>query len=162
MAAQMVYRMRETWRDGVMRIWKLNPFRWRRAQAKTSLPGFDPDYYLHWYPDVGEAGLNPLKHYFQRGWKGGRDPSAGFSTTGYLSANPDVATAGCNPLLHFLSRGFAEGRSGFAKDQRSTVTFPNRQYGSKFFGDRTVHKKLMNSFAGEACPQIGFRGGSII
>ena len=67
-----------------------NPFKPRRNLTSTPLPGFDPSYYLASYPDVRLLGLDPLRHYLDRGWKEGRDPSAGFSTSGYLAANPDV------------------------------------------------------------------------
>lgn len=85
----------------------------RRPLFGNPLPGFDPAYYLDRNPDVREAGLDPLRHFLEHGWKEGRDPSAGFSTTGYLTANRDVAAAEQNPLLHFLQNGLAEGRTGF-------------------------------------------------
>ncbi|MGU3408291.1 hypothetical protein [Methylobacterium brachiatum] len=93
-----------------------NPFDKRPNLVRTALPGFDPIYYLFWYPDVRAAMLDPLHHYLHHGWKEGRDPSAGFSTRGYLAANPDVAAMNHNPLLHFINAGFAEGRSGYVKD----------------------------------------------
>ncbi|WP_200941280.1 hypothetical protein [Methylobacterium sp. Leaf111] len=89
---------------------------WRSSLKKTQLPGFDPIYYLYWYPDVRFASYPPLEHYLQHGWKEGRDPSAGFSTLGYLAANPDVVQSGANPLVHYVNVGFAEGRSGHWKD----------------------------------------------
>ncbi|WP_348271907.1 hypothetical protein [Methylobacterium sp. Leaf361] len=89
------------------------------------LPGFDPIYYLFWYPDVRAAGLDPLSHYLLAGWKEGRDPSAGFSTRGYLAANPDVAAIGYNPLLHFLNVGFSEGRVGYIKNPVAAAPRPN-------------------------------------
>ena len=92
--------------------------------VRTPLPGFDPIYYLFWYPDVRAAGLDPLRHYLLAGWKEGRDPSAGFSTTGYLAANPDVAAAGHNPLVHFVNTGFAEGRGGYVKDPAASAPRP--------------------------------------
>jgi hypothetical protein len=60
------------------------------------------------------AGINPLDHYNQAGWKEGRDPSPNFDTTDYLSHYADVANAHINPLIHFLQYGQAEGRSPFA------------------------------------------------
>lgn len=98
-----------------------------RRLIKTPVPGFDPVYYLYWYPDVRAEGSDPLEHYLQRGWKEGRDPSGGFSTSGYLAANPDVAQAGHNPLLHFLNNGFAEGRGGYNKDPMAPPPSPRRQ-----------------------------------
>jgi serralysin len=55
--------------------------------------------YLAAYPDVAAAGINPLDHYHQFGW---RDPSTGFDTTSYFAAYPDVASASIDPLAHYL------------------------------------------------------------
>jgi hypothetical protein len=95
------------------------------THVRTPLPGFDPIYYLYWYPDVRAAGLDPLEHYLFTGWKEGRDPSAGFSTSGYLAANPDVAGSGHNPLVHFVNTGFAEGRGGYLKDPSTPAPRPD-------------------------------------
>ncbi|SDA34562.1 serralysin [Methylobacterium sp. UNC378MF] len=78
-------------------------------------PKFDREYYLRTYPDVALSGRDPAEHYFEIGWKEGRDPSETFSTAGYLAANPDVAAAEVNPLQHFLTSGLAEGRAGWRK-----------------------------------------------
>jgi glycosyltransferase involved in cell wall biosynthesis len=71
---------------------------------------FDRDHYLAAYPDVAEAGVDPLEHYFNAGWREGRDPSTDFSTSYYLSANPDVAAADVNPFAHYVLAGKGEGR----------------------------------------------------
>lgn len=97
----------------------------RPPLVQAPLPGFDPIYYLYWYPDVRAAGLDPLRHYLLVGWKEGRDPGVGFSTGGYLAANPDVAAMGYNPLLHFLNAGFSEGRVGYFKDPAAPAPRPN-------------------------------------
>lgn len=70
----------------------------------------DAEWYLAKYPDVREAGLDPVEHYLDFGWKERRDPSPRFDTMGYLMANLDVAKSGTNPLVHFLEHGLAEGR----------------------------------------------------
>lgn len=74
--------------------------------------GFDADFYLTKYPDVAEAGVDPLEHYMLNGWLEGRDPSIAFCTRYYLDNNPDVVAAGVNPFHHYLSAGRAEGRAG--------------------------------------------------
>src|SRR6476620_5957467 len=102
-----------------MKLRLRNPFESRPSLVRTPLPGFDPIYYLFWYPDVRAAGLDPLQHHLRHGWKERRDPSAGFSTSGYLAANPDVAASGHNPLVHFVNHGFAEGRKGYLKNPAS-------------------------------------------
>ena len=74
-------------------------------------PLFDSDWYLLQYPDVAAAGINPLQHYMQHGWREGRDPNPLFDTSFYLEKNPDVAQAGVNPLTHYSRDGWREGRS---------------------------------------------------
>ncbi len=73
-------------------------------------PDFDAAYYLANNPDVAAAGVDPLKHFLQQGWKEHRDPNAYFSTSYYLAQNPDVAAAGLDPLEHFEAYGWHEGR----------------------------------------------------
>jgi len=80
-------------------------------ELRASLePEFDRDYYLAVYPDIREAGIDPLDHYFRYGWREGRNPSAEFSTSYYVSANPDVAAAQVNPFAHYVLTGRSEGR----------------------------------------------------
>jgi len=75
---------------------------------------FDAGWYLRAYPDVAEAGRDPLRHYMEIGWREGRDPGPDFATSSYLKANRDVASAGVNPLLHFIEFGHEEGRGSSA------------------------------------------------
>ncbi|WP_048810325.1 glycosyltransferase [Candidatus Methylacidiphilum infernorum] len=72
---------------------------------------FDKAYYLGQYPDVQEAGIDPLLHYIRHGWKEGRNPNPYFNSAYYLEKNPDVKAAGVNPLLHFIENGWKEGRN---------------------------------------------------
>jgi hypothetical protein len=85
---------------------------WREGRDPNAL--FDTSGYLHTYPDVAAAGVNPLTHYMMFGAREGRDPSPYFDSSAYLAAYPDVAAAGLNPLQHFLAFGIHEGRSSFA------------------------------------------------
>ncbi len=71
---------------------------------------FDPGFYLSAYPDVAQAGMDPVRHYLDTGWKEGRNPSAAFNTSLYLKVNRDVEEAGLNPLVHYLKFGRQEGR----------------------------------------------------
>jgi hypothetical protein len=71
---------------------------------------FDPQWYLDQYPDVRAAGIDPIEHYFNNGWKENRNPGAGFDTAYYLSSNPDVAQSNFNPLWHFIEFGRKERR----------------------------------------------------
>lgn len=89
--------------------------RGRRAEARMIAASslFDREWYLRTYPDVGEAGLDPLDHYMAWGWREGRDPGPEFATSAYLAANADVRRSGVNPLLHYIEFGHAEGRGTF-------------------------------------------------
>lgn len=71
---------------------------------------FDVDYYRQNYPDIAQAGIDPLTHYLHYGWKEGRDPIQAFSTSRYLERYPDVQASALNPLLHYLHHGYREGR----------------------------------------------------
>ena len=56
----------------------------RNAVLRTVESEFDPQFYLAKYPDVQAAGLDPLRHFTDSGWKEGRDPNPHFSTEYYL------------------------------------------------------------------------------
>jgi hypothetical protein len=71
---------------------------------------FDVAFYLETYPDVVAAGVDPLSHYLEDGWRQNRNPSSAFDTSFYLNANPDVREAGICPLLHYVTHGAAQGR----------------------------------------------------
>jgi len=71
---------------------------------------FDPSYYLAAYPDVADAGIDPLSHYCYEGWKEGRNPNDQFESSYYLAANEDVKDANINPFWHYLVSGKSEGR----------------------------------------------------
>src|SRR5688500_4264956 len=70
----------------------------------------DPVFYRTVYPDIEQAGSDPLTHYRQTGWREGRDPAAWFCTKSYLAANDDVRKVDVEPLFHFLVKGRHEGR----------------------------------------------------
>ncbi|UXC89783.1 glycosyltransferase [Sphingobium sp. RSMS] len=73
-------------------------------------PLFDAGFYLDRNPDVAQAGINPLWHYLEHGWREGRDPHPFFANDWYLAQNPDVLETGVNPLEHYLAFGWREGR----------------------------------------------------
>ena len=78
------------------------------ALRQTAL--FDPVWYLARYPDVAQAGADPVRHYLEWGADEQRDPSRHFCTAKYARLYPDVIEAGLNPLLHYLRSGSSEGR----------------------------------------------------
>ena len=85
----------------------------RRKEELQSIASsglFDCSWYLITYPDVAAAGMDPLTHFVETGWREGRDPGPDFATSAYLKANPDVAQSGINPLFHYIEFGRSEGR----------------------------------------------------
>ncbi|MGF1275407.1 hypothetical protein [Acetobacter pasteurianus] len=71
---------------------------------------FDSQWYLNAYPDIREAGVDPLEHFLDYGAKEGRNPNALFNSLSYLRVNPDVAGFGPGPFIHYICYGFQEGR----------------------------------------------------
>jgi hypothetical protein len=91
---------------------------------------FDAAYYLASYSDVGAAGVDPLDHFMQVGWKEGRNPNAVFDTKFYLADNRDVAASRQNPFVHYILNGREEGRPGSAprstdQDERLIEELPD-------------------------------------
>ena len=86
----------------------------RKGQERSLVASsglFDAEFYRASNPEVAEAGIDPLDHYLDIGWREGRQPSTEFDAQAYLEANPDVAAANLNPLLHWIVFGQAEGRA---------------------------------------------------
>jgi hypothetical protein len=73
-------------------------------------PLFDENYYLRTYSDVAASGVDAYKHYFNMGYKEGRDPNSWFSTKEYLSVYSDVKNSNLNPLDHYFLYGRREAR----------------------------------------------------
>jgi hypothetical protein len=79
---------------------------------------FDTSFYLEQYADVREAGVDPVVHYLESGWREGRDPSPTFCTNDYLRENADVVPAGICPLVHYVTAGIFEGRAPQSRQRR--------------------------------------------
>ena len=62
-------------------------------------------------PDVADEGADPLQHYWEHGWKEGRNPGPKFTVNTYLDRYSDVRDAGLEPLGHYIRHGRSEGRS---------------------------------------------------
>lgn len=82
---------------------------------------FDADWYLHIYPDIFAAGVDPVRHYLEAGRFEGRMPNAYFDPAYYVSRHPDVAienalgnyvlggrNEGCDPNPYFASAWYGE------------------------------------------------------
>ncbi|OZI56395.1 glycosyltransferase family 2 protein [Bordetella genomosp. 4] len=84
---------------------------------------FDSAWYLDQYPDVMQAGFDPVLHYVRHGAKEGRRPGPWFDIERYLGAQANRAAIQ-NPLLHYL-----ENRDKFILPEAA----PKRGYSS--FGE---------------------------
>jgi len=83
----------------------------KRDRALIQSSGlFHAEWYLQTYPDVANAGVDPLEHFLSHGAAEGRNPSTEFVTEYYLRTYPDVRDAAMNPLLHYIKFGREEGR----------------------------------------------------
>lgn len=92
---------------------QISPRNWETRLAKEiSASGFfDRPWYESQNPDVVAAGVDPLMHYIQQGWKEGRSPHPLFDGAWYLSQTPNGSATGFNPLVHYLRRGRKAGAS---------------------------------------------------
>ena len=72
---------------------------------------FDVEWYLQDYPDIAEAGIDPIEHYLTMGAYEGRNPSEVFDTSWYLLYYQDVTDSGQNPLVHYIRYGQKENRA---------------------------------------------------
>jgi hypothetical protein len=79
------------------------------AMAAAGL--FDAAYYLHAYPDIAQAGIDPSNHYFNFGYREGRWPNLYFDTGWYQAQNPELEATDREPLMSFLLHGDAQGRN---------------------------------------------------
>ncbi len=71
---------------------------------------FDEEYYLRKNPDILQAGIDPLQHFCNFGWKEGRNPSPDFLINFYLDTYKDVKQLRINPLVHYIKYGKTESR----------------------------------------------------
>lgn len=84
----------------------------RRALEDLRRSGLlDAAWYLARNPDVAAAGVEPARHYLDRGAAEMRDPGPHFSTRHYVEIHSDIRDGGVNPLLHYVRAGWQEGRS---------------------------------------------------
>lgn len=71
---------------------------------------FDAHWYLENNPDVRRAGLEPIAHWLEFGWRESRKPSPYFDAAWYSANYPDVGSSDLNPLLHYIRFGDYDGR----------------------------------------------------
>jgi len=123
-----------------------------RIQALATTGLFDAAYYLATYPDIAQAGADPMEHFFDHGWKEGRRPNAFFDPLWYVDQHRDVAQTGLNPLFHFAFHGDQEGR-------RAAPLFDSEWYRKAYdipAGQVTLAHYLANRTSGRFSPMPEF------
>ncbi|WP_346796476.1 glycoside hydrolase family 99-like domain-containing protein [Halomonas sp. Bachu 37] len=80
-------------------------FKSKKKYYQNFSEAFDPNYYLHLYPDVKEAGVDPEQHYRNWGWKEFRRPNKWFDPEHYLATYKEVAKEEVEPLGHYITEG---------------------------------------------------------
>ncbi|WP_433694908.1 glycoside hydrolase family 99-like domain-containing protein [Paraburkholderia phenoliruptrix] len=71
---------------------------------------FDESYYLSVNAELNIGLDEAIRHYCERGWREGRNPSDDFNTRYYLSTYSDIREAGINPFWHYVIAGKSEAR----------------------------------------------------
>jgi hypothetical protein len=89
---------------------KLNKLQKRDKQIIEATGMFDRSWYLLHYPDVANAGIDPIEHFLRFGVNEKRNPTEFFDLKFYLNRYQDVAKSGMNPFVHYLKFGLEEGR----------------------------------------------------
>ncbi len=100
------------------------------AQALKLLVGsdlFDARWYLQHYPDVAQAGVDPVLHYLNHGWKEGRRPGPVFDELWYLAQCPGATEANEPPLVHYLRFGRHQGLAPNAGLAQEPLWWPFRR-----------------------------------
>jgi hypothetical protein len=91
----------ETGRRVLLRRWLRFAAHWRASRPGSPFRRlFDPEFYLERYPDVREAGMNPLLHYILHGAAEERKPTPWFQPEYYATVCEDARGVE-NPLMHF-------------------------------------------------------------
>jgi glycosyltransferase involved in cell wall biosynthesis/predicted O-methyltransferase YrrM len=71
---------------------------------------FDEAFYRSMYTDLQLAPDDAIRHYCEKGWREGRNPSDSFDTCSYLKTYSDIRNAGTNPFWHYVIAGSKESR----------------------------------------------------
>jgi glycosyltransferase involved in cell wall biosynthesis len=114
----------------------------------TKISLFDARFYLSTYPDIAQAGVAPLEHFFDYGYREGRRPNLYFETQWYVAQNPDVQQAGIQPLSHYAYYGDIEGR-------RPSMIFDPSWYRKQYSlgeGENALGHYLKNRTNGQVAP----------
>ena len=76
---------------------------------------FQGAWYLANYPDVADAGMDPLEHFCVNGWRERRKPNPHFDSGWYLQTYAEAIGPDANPLLDYATIGEQAGRKPNAR-----------------------------------------------
>lgn len=76
-----------------------------RVSGRSIDPFFDAAFYVKRYSDVAAAGVNPLQHYKNHGWREGRWPTPWFNPKEYRLQFPNLVGKELDPFAHFIGSG---------------------------------------------------------
>jgi glycosyltransferase involved in cell wall biosynthesis len=110
------------------------------------------DWYLETYPDIAEAGVNPLEHFYLWGFSSGRRPNPYFDPTWYMIEHNISIDNYENPLLHYFLFGEQRGL-------RPIIYFDPAYYRERYSipeGASCLAHYLSNRFTGEYSPVLEF------
>lgn len=71
---------------------------------------FNKKFYYKNNIEIKNQKVDPIKHFLEKGWKEGKNPSNLFDVNFYLNNNKDVKESGINPLIHYIKFGKKENR----------------------------------------------------
>jgi hypothetical protein len=89
---------------------KLNKLQKLDKQIIEASGTFDKTWYLLRYPDVANAGIDPIEHFLRFGVIEKRDPTDFFDLKFHINRYQDVSKSSMNPFVHYLKFGLEEGR----------------------------------------------------
>jgi len=95
----------------------------RRVEA---LGAFDPVWYLEFYRDVADHGVDPFEHYMKSGWREKRKPTPWFSLSHYRTLRPDYTDVE-SPLAHLAREDETSAINLIAEMRASQAEFPSHQ-----------------------------------
>jgi SAM-dependent methyltransferase len=90
----------------------------REVEDIRSSGQFDEAFYRVMNADIQPPPADLIRHYCERGWLEGRDPSDDFVTKDYLALYRDIREAGINPFWHYVVAGANELRKPNAAAMR--------------------------------------------
>ncbi len=130
------------------------------AQSEDKInphPLFDIDWYLHQYPDIVQARINPLVHFIKYGAAELRCPHPLFDAKFYREQYPESEVAGLSPLEHYLKYGVEWGLK--PHPLFDPVFYIRQLHESLDKGFSPLIHYLQNQYAWRYSPSEAFDGG---